>query len=210
MTDCLFCKIASGEIATLKVYENELFLAFLDINPCSKGHTVIIPKKHYQRLEEVPMEEAKEMFSFIYKLVKVVPGIVGTTDCNIGVNNGKFAGQEVPHLHFHIIPRVEGDKGIPIQGLVRVEVNKEELPALAEKIITAMQNPIAQESNKEKPVEEKKPEEARPIPVGNAPPQQNKENIPPPAQIEKEGEKPAKSAEREWQEFSLKEQNKKY
>ncbi|MCK4429323.1 MAG: HIT family protein [Candidatus Aenigmarchaeota archaeon] len=206
MTDCLFCKIASGEIPSLKVYETELFLAFLDINPCSKGHTVIIPKKHYQKLEEVPVEEAKEMFSFIYKLVKVVPGVVGTTDCNIGVNNGKFAGQEVPHLHFHIIPRFEGDKGIPIQGLVRVEVNKEELPVLAQKILTAMQNPIAQGSNKENPIEWRKPKEAKPTLVNNASPQQNKENTPPPQQ-EKE-EKPTKSDEREWQEFNLKEQDK--
>ena len=146
----------------------------------------------------MPEEEAKEMFSFICKLAKTVPKVVGTTDCNIGVNNGKFAGQEVPHLHFHIIPRFEGDNGIPFQGVVRVDVNREELPALAEKIITAMQNPTGQKSNKEKSAEEKKPEEAK-----KETPQPSNESPPKP----KEEEKPTKSSEREWQEFVLKEQD---
>ena len=198
MSDCIFCKIANGEVATLKVSENNLCIAFLDINPSSKGHVVVIPRKHYPKLEDVPEEEAKEMFSFICKLAKTVPKMVGTTDCNIGVNNGKFAGQEVPHLHFHIIPRFEVDNGIPFQGVVRIDVNREELPALAEKIITALQNPTKQKNNKEKSAEEKKPEEAKketPQPSNEAPPKP------------KEEEKPTKSSEREWQEFVLKEQD---
>ncbi len=186
MPDCIFCKIVRGEIQTLKVYEDSLNLAFLDINPSSLGHTIIIPKKHYQKLEEMPEEEAKELFSVIFRLTKIIPKSVGTTDCNIGINNGKFAGQEVSHLHFHIIPRFEGDKGLPMQGLVRMGVKKEDLPKIAEKIKKEIEDSeVFKESEKS---EEQKKEKSEGI-----------------KEIKEES---TKSSEREWQEFNLEEQDK--
>ncbi|MCK4729975.1 MAG: HIT family protein [Candidatus Aenigmarchaeota archaeon] len=192
--DCLFCKIVKGEIPTLKVYENSSVLAFLDVNPCSLGHTIIIPKKHYQKIEDIPEGKINELFSVITKLVKIIPEIVGTTDCNIGLNNGKFAGQEVPHVHFHIIPRFEGDKGSSIQGLVRMEVDKQKLPELAEKIKNEIENepngegtPKIKSDKKETEVKKKEPTENKP--------QEIKE------------EQPTKSPEREWQEFNEELQN---
>ncbi len=193
MTDCIFCKIANGEIKTLKVYEDSLNFAFLDINPSSLGHTLIIPKKHYQKLEEMLEEEAKEMFSLVFKLAKIIPKIVGTSSCNIGINNGKLAGQEVPHLQFHIIPRFEGDKGSPIQGLVRMKVNKEELPTLAEKIKKEIKNPEIVREGEEVKTEDKKSKEPK------------KEEKP---KVKETEERPAKSPEREWQEFNFEEQDK--
>ncbi len=191
--DCLFCKIVKGEIPTLKVYENSSVLSFLDVNPCSLGHTIIIPKKHYQNIEDIPEEELNELFSTITKLVKVIPGVVGTTDCNIGLNNGKLAGQEVPHVHFHIIPRFEGDKGSSIQGLVRMEVDKQKLPELAEKIKNEIENnPDGKKTTEtKKETTENKPQEEKDSDSSNK---------------EKE-EQPTKSPEREWQEFDMELQN---
>ena len=189
--DCIFCKIVKGEIPTLKVYENSSVLSFLDVNPCSLGHTIIIPKKHYQRIEDIPEEELNELFSVITKLVKIIPGVVGTTDCNIGLNNGKLAGQEVPHVHFHIIPRFEGDKGSSIQGLVRMEVDKQKLPELAEKIKNEIENNL----NGEKTSELKKEAEVEKKEV----PENNSQEI--------KEEQPTKSPEREWQEFDMEQQN---
>ena len=186
MPDCIFCKIVRGEIQTLKVYEDSLNLAFLDINPSSLGHTIIIPKKHYQKLEEMPEEEAKELFSVIFRLTKIILKSVGTTDCNIGINNGKFAGQEVSHLHFHIIPRFEGDKGLPMQGLVRMGVKKEDLPKIAEKIKKEIEDSeVFKESEKSEEQKKEKSEEIKEI-----------------------KEESTKSSEREWQEFNLEEQDK--
>lgn len=132
--DCLFCKIVAGEVPALKIAEDENTLAFLDINPSSPGHTVIIPKKHYTRLDEMPVDEVEALFGFIFELSKVVRSALGTTDCNIGINNGHLAGQEVAHVHFHIIPRYQNDGGGPLQAIVRVPVNREVLPQIAEKI----------------------------------------------------------------------------
>ncbi len=184
MVECIFCKIVNGEISTLKVYEDSLNIAFLDVNPSSLGHTIIIPKKHYQKLEEMPENEAKELFLVIFKLAKIVPKIVETTDYNIGINNGKLAGQEILHLQFHIIPRFEGDKGLPIQSLVKIEVKREDLPQLAEKIKKEIEN--SAESKKEERKEVKTEEKVE----------------------ESEDKKPKKSAERDWQEFNFEEQDK--
>ena len=131
--DCIFCRIVQGEIPAIKIFEDELNLAFLDIKPRSPGHTLAIPKKHYERLEEMPEEEAKELMGFIHKLIKVIPEAVGAKGFNLGINNGKVAGQEVMHVHFNIIPRFEGDGGSSIQGIVKLEV-KEDLNSIGQKI----------------------------------------------------------------------------
>lgn len=132
MSDCIFCKIVNGEIPCAKVYEDENILAFLDIAPISKGHTLVIPKKHYNNLFEVPEDLGT---AFIYALKKVGQGIMkatGATGINVVMNNFASAGQVVPHAHWHLIPRIEGDK------LLRIKQGKydsnEEMQQLAEKI----------------------------------------------------------------------------
>ena len=109
MEDCIFCKIAKGEIPHNKVYEDDHTVAFLDISPATPkgGHILVIPKKHYELITDVPDKELNSIISIIKKLsavlLKLYPGL------NIIQNNKKVAGQAVPHTHFHLIPRYEGD-----------------------------------------------------------------------------------------------------
>jgi histidine triad (HIT) family protein len=132
MKNCVFCKIVNGEISCHKIYENEYSLAFLDINPCADGHTLVIPKNHYETLEEIKVEELGPLFQAVQSAEKILKKALKFNAANIGFNNGSEAGQEVPHLHIHIIPRRRGDGGMPIQGLVRSA--KEDLKEVAERI----------------------------------------------------------------------------
>jgi len=107
--DCIFCKIVAGQIPCLKVYENGRVLAFLDIGPLSDGHTLVIPKEHYARLEDLPAELAGEIGKVLPKLGAAVVRAVGAPGYNVLQNNGRVAGQLVEHVHFHIIPRQPED-----------------------------------------------------------------------------------------------------
>jgi len=107
--DCVFCAIASGEIPSFKVYEDDLVLAYLDINPFTKGHTLVIPKEHVTGLLDA--DEAL-LAAVIARVKKVAAHLKQALPCdgfNILQNNGAAAGQTVMHLHFHIVPRYEGE-----------------------------------------------------------------------------------------------------
>lgn len=107
--DCIFCAIAAGEIPSFKVYEDDAVLAYLDINPFSKGHTLVIPKAHYAGLLDAPEETLATLVSRVKKVAAHVKGALGCDGFNILQNNGEAAGQTVRHLHFHIVPRWNGD-----------------------------------------------------------------------------------------------------
>jgi len=107
--DCIFCKIVGGEIPCSKVFENEKFFAFLDIGPVNKGHTLVIPKKHYKNLFDMPEEELKGYMEVIQKVSKAVMKGVDADGVNINMSNESAAGQVVMHAHVHIIPRIKGD-----------------------------------------------------------------------------------------------------
>jgi histidine triad (HIT) family protein len=107
--DCLFCKIIAGEIPCYKVYEDEDVLAFLDIAPFSFGHTLVIPRKHFANLEEINEESLVKLILIVKKVAAAIKNGLGSAGYNISVNNDPVAGQMIPHLHFHIIPRSEGD-----------------------------------------------------------------------------------------------------
>jgi len=109
MSDCIFCKIISGEIPSHKVYEDKNVLAFLDINPINPGHTLVIPKKHSADLLEAPEETVVELIKIVKKIALAVMKATGAKGFNLGLNNGEAAGQAVTHLHFHIMPRLEND-----------------------------------------------------------------------------------------------------
>jgi histidine triad (HIT) family protein len=107
MNDCVFCKIVRGEIPCYKVYEDSNCLAFLDINPASRGHVLVVPKKHFKSF--IYMSE-KEYIEFMKSFQHIGKGMAKySEDFNVVQNNGKEAGQVVEHLHFHIIPRRAGD-----------------------------------------------------------------------------------------------------
>ncbi len=109
--ECVFCKIVEGKIPSTKLYEDESVLSFLDIMPASKGHALVIPKKHYRTLPDMPHEELKEVMEVVQKVASaVLSSIDGAKGFNIIQSNGEEAGQVIPHVHFHIIPRHKDDK----------------------------------------------------------------------------------------------------
>lgn len=106
---CVFCKIVTGEIPSYKIYEDDATLAFLDIKPVNPGHVLVIPKKHYQNFEEIDESDLQAVILTVKKVGAIVKNRLGVSGYNVHENNDPIAGQAVPHLHFHIIPRVEGD-----------------------------------------------------------------------------------------------------
>jgi histidine triad (HIT) family protein len=102
--ECIFCKIVKGEIPSNKVLENDKFLAFHDINPIAPVHVLVIPKEHYEKFEETPRELFPEMVDFI----KEVANKLNIKDYRLITNNGKGAGQEVFHLHIHLVANPNG------------------------------------------------------------------------------------------------------
>lgn len=109
MADCVFCKIINGEIPCVKVYEDKEVLAFLDISPVNKGHTLVIPKKHYEVITEVPQKTFTKLMAELHTIATAVVIATNAEGFNIINNNKKVASQEVPHVHFHIIPRFSDD-----------------------------------------------------------------------------------------------------
>ncbi|HAM87954.1 MAG: hypothetical protein US83_C0001G0104 [Candidatus Falkowbacteria bacterium GW2011_GWC2_38_22] len=107
--DCLFCKIVNKEIPCHKVFEDDKVLAFLDIAPVNPGHVLVIPKNHYQNLEEIPEQELCSLIIIVKKIGKLIKENLGYEGYNVSENNDPVAGQVIPHIHFHIIPRKNGD-----------------------------------------------------------------------------------------------------
>ena len=107
--DCLFCKMVAGQIPVTKIYEDEDVLAFLDIGPISDGHTLVIPKQHFEKLHECPSELLCRISSQMGKIAGAVTDAMNSDDYNVLCNNGRAAGQLIEHLHFHIITRKTGD-----------------------------------------------------------------------------------------------------
>jgi histidine triad (HIT) family protein len=109
MNDCLFCKIVSGEIPCHKIYEDENFLAFLDINPVNPGHTLVIPKKHSSQLLETDDQILQAIMPLVKQLSQKITTTLNSNGINILINCGTGAGQLIPHTHIHIIPRLIND-----------------------------------------------------------------------------------------------------
>ncbi len=107
--DCIFCKLANGDIPTNSIYEDDKFNVILDNGPATKGHSLILPKDHADNLFELPEETAADAMKLARKLGKHIMDTLGADGLNIVQNNGPVAGQTVMHFHLHIIPRYEGD-----------------------------------------------------------------------------------------------------
>ncbi|MFA6604157.1 MAG: HIT family protein [Patescibacteria group bacterium] len=131
MENCIFCRIAAGEIPALKVYENDALVAFLDIQPANPGHTLIVSKRHYPTLADTPDEELGPLFVAAKMLGKSAAAAVGAGGFNIIVNNGPVAGQIIPHVHIHAIPRFEDDGH---RHWSKKSVSQEEMVEIAGKI----------------------------------------------------------------------------
>lgn len=109
MSDCIFCKIANGEIPSATIFENEDVRVILDIAPAAKGHAILLPKKHMANMFETDAETAAKIFSVVPKVAKGLNEELGCDGMNILQNNGEAAGQTVFHLHVHFLPRFKGD-----------------------------------------------------------------------------------------------------
>ena len=108
--DCIFCKIAAGEIPSATLYEDEDFRVILDLGPASKGHALILPKDHFRNLYDIDEEVAAKAMVLAKKMVKKMTDVLGCDGYNIVQNNGEVAGQTVFHFHMHLIPRYKGDQ----------------------------------------------------------------------------------------------------
>lgn len=131
--DCIFCKIAAGEIPSVRVYEDDRVLAFMDINPLSKGHLLIIPKAHAATIYEITEDDFLAVMSATHKLADAVKKALNPDGINLLQLNGRAANQVVPHLHMHIVPRWSGD-GLTISQWDMVAGDMENIKAVAEKI----------------------------------------------------------------------------
>ncbi len=108
--NCIFCKIAAGEIPSATIYEDGDFRVILDIEPASKGHALILPKEHYANLYELPEELASKVLVVAKKVVTAMTEVLGCDGYNVLQNNGEVAGQTVFHFHMHLVPRYKDDK----------------------------------------------------------------------------------------------------
>lgn len=130
--DCIFCKLIGREIPSNIVYEDDNTLAFLDAKPVNRGHTLVLPKGHYKNIYEIPDDLLQNLITIIKKVALAVESGARADGINIHLNNDPVAGQEIPHIHFHIIPRNEDDNFEQWHG--NVSESDEERKVLAKQI----------------------------------------------------------------------------
>jgi len=117
--DCIFCKIAQKEINAYTIFEDSSVIAFLDIHPLALGHTVVIPKIHAENIIDLPIELVNPIFLGVRHITKMIQDTLHPDGFTIGINHGKWAGQDMDHLHIHIIPRWKDDKGKSLHSIVQ-------------------------------------------------------------------------------------------
>ena len=139
--DCIFCAIVDGEIPSRTVYEDDDVFAFLDANPLAPGHTLVIPKAHHEHVQDLSGDAAGRVFEVVRDLVEPVETAVDADATTVAFNNGEAAGQEVPHVHGHIVPRFEDDGAGPIHSLFgdRPDLSDDELDDIAADVSGAVE-----------------------------------------------------------------------
>ena len=118
--DCIFCKIALKEIPAKILVETDLCLGFLDAFPLAKGHALVIPKNHYEKIQNMPKELNIELFTMVHELISKIDSLTGST--LVAVHNGKESGQEIPHVHVHIIPRSKTDSAGAVHSMFKNDI----------------------------------------------------------------------------------------
>ena len=113
--DCIFCKIVNGEIKSRLIMESKNSIAFLDAFPVTKGHTLVIPKTHYGKIQDMSQDDSADLFRTVYEVVSKIDKITGST--LLAIHNGKESGQEIPHVHVHLIPRQSSDHAGPVHRM---------------------------------------------------------------------------------------------
>jgi len=115
--DCIFCKIINGEIPIKKIMETDKSLAFLDAFPLTKGHSLVIPKTHYEKMQNMTPEDNADLFETVRQVTSKIDNIAGAE--LLAIHNGEESGQEIPHVHVHIIPRRKGDSAGPVHSMFK-------------------------------------------------------------------------------------------
>ena len=137
--DCIFCRIVEGDIPGRVVHETDHAVAFLDANPLAEGHTLVVPRAHRQRLADLAADEMTAVFDAVHELTPRIEAAVDADAMTVGVNDGEAAGQEVPHVHVHLVPRFDGDGGGPIHAVSpgRPELSDDDLDDVADAVRSA-------------------------------------------------------------------------
>lgn len=132
--DCIFCKIISGEIPAKFLAQTEYSVSFMDAFPLSQGHVLVIPKNHHERIQNMSKEENIDLFSLVQEMISKVDTVSGST--LLAVHNGKDAGQEIPHVHVHLVPRSNSDSAGPIHSMFnsKIEMTESETAELFNKL----------------------------------------------------------------------------
>jgi histidine triad (HIT) family protein len=132
--DCIFCKIIAGDIPTKILKETSNSISFLDAFPLAKGHVLVIPKKHHQKIQDMSDDENADLFSLVHLMVSKVDSITGAT--LVAIHNGKEAGQEVPHVHVHLVPRSIDDSAGTIHSMFNstIKISEFEIEELYNKL----------------------------------------------------------------------------
>ena len=136
-SNCIFCKIVKGEIPSTRVYEDEDILAFMDIGPVVKGHTLVIPKEHFDPITNTPPEMLGKVIAVVQKIARAQMNGLKADGVNVLQANGAVAGQVVPHIHFHVVPRFKTD-GHHWNWAAKKYEDPAEMKKLAEAIKTAL------------------------------------------------------------------------
>jgi len=119
--DCIFCKIISREVPAKILNETSHSICFLDAFPLTKGHVLVIPKNHHKKIQDMSSSENSDLFSLVHVMMSKVDSITGST--LIAIHNGEAAGQEIPHVHVHLVPRSESDSAGPIHSMFNSSLN---------------------------------------------------------------------------------------
>ena len=131
---CIFCKIASKEIPAKILVETKSCIGFLDAFPLARGHALVIPKNHYEKLQDLPTDINTEVFSTVHSLISRVDSLTGAT--LMAVHNGKDSGQEIPHVHVHLIPRSSEDSAAAVHSMFsqKFQMSESEIDELCSKL----------------------------------------------------------------------------
>ena len=132
--DCIFCKIISKEIPAKILYEDDDTISFLDAFPVAKGHTLVIPKAHHPKIQDLPFVINQKLFDTVHKMTSKVDSLEGST--LIAIHNGKESGQEIPHVHVHLIPRSNDDSAGPVHSMFKdkIELSESETDSIYNKL----------------------------------------------------------------------------
>jgi len=154
MDQCLFCGIVAGKIPCKKVYEDDHSIGFLDINPRNPGHTLVIPKKHFETILDMPEKEAGKLFESVQKVAVMVKNGTNSQGISIGQSNGQAAGQVVRHVHVHVIPRFANEGPVGLEGILpSKKIDDVSMDRIVESIKSASH---AHHAHREEPKSEKK------------------------------------------------------